>query len=62
MANNMIKLGDVEMYINGYAFKLENRGKVGLQIIGIQELTGNAYDLRFEGGMRDGKNQIWRCM
>ena len=50
MKRNMIKLGDVATYINGYAFKPEDRGEVGLPIIRIQDLTGNAYDLGFYNG------------
>ena len=50
MERNMIKLGDVATYINGYAFKPEDRGEVGLPIIRIQDLTGNAYDLGFYNG------------
>lgn len=50
MKVNMIKLGDVATYINGYAFKPEDRGEVGLPIIRIQDLTGNAYDLGFYNG------------
>lgn len=46
----MIKLGDVASYINGYAFKPEDRGDVGLPIIRIQDLTGNAHDLGFYNG------------
>ena len=45
-----IKLGDVATYINGYAFKPEQRGKEGLPIIRIQDLTGNSYDLGFYNG------------
>ena len=48
--HNMIKLGDVATYINGYAFKPEDRGDVGLPIIRIQDLTGNSYDLGFYDG------------
>ena len=44
------RLGDMASYINGYAFKPEQRGKVGLPIIRIQDLTGNAYDLGFYDG------------
>ena len=50
MKRNMIKLGDVATYINGYAFKPEDREEVGLPIIRIQDLTGNAYDLGFYNG------------
>ncbi len=39
------KLGDIATYVNGYAFKPEDRGTKGLPIIRIQDLTGNSYDL-----------------
>ena len=45
------KLGDIAAYINGHAFKPEDRGTEGLPIIRIQDLTGNAYDV----GCYDGK-------
>ena len=54
----MIKLGDVATYINGYAFKPEDRGEVGLPIIRIQDLTGNAYDLGFYDGEYPEKIEI----
>lgn len=44
------RLGDIATYINGFAFKPEDRGTVGLPIIRIQDLTGNAYDLGFYDG------------
>ena len=44
------KLGDIATYINGYAFKPEQRGSEGLPIIRIQDLTGNAYDLGYYNG------------
>lgn len=44
------RLGDLATYINGYAFKPEDRGKEGLPIIRIQDLTGNAYDLGYYNG------------
>ena len=50
MVKNMIKLGDVATYINGYAFKPKDRSKRGLPIIRIQDLTGNSYDLGFYDG------------
>lgn len=43
-------LGNIATYINGYPFKPEDRGKTGLPIIRIQDLTGNAYDLGFYDG------------
>ena len=50
MSDTSIRLGDVATYINGYAFKPEDRGKEGLPIIRIQDLTGNSYDLGFYDG------------
>lgn len=44
------RLGDIATYINGFAFKPEDRSTVGLPIIRIQDLTGNAYDLGFYDG------------
>lgn len=44
------KLGDIATYINGYAFKPEQRGDKGLPIIRIQDLTGNSYDLGYYNG------------
>ena len=44
------RLGDIATYINGYAFKPEDRGTEGLPIIRIQDLTGNSYDLGFYNG------------
>ena len=44
------RLGDIATYINGFAFKPEDRGTVGLPIIRIQDLMGNAYDLGFYAG------------
>ena len=44
------KLGDIATYINGYAFKPEQRGSEGLPIIRIQDLTGNSYDLGYYNG------------
>ena len=45
-----MNLGDVATYINGYAFKPEQRGKKGLPIIRIQDLNGNSHDLGFFDG------------
>lgn len=50
MHKDLIKLGEAATYINGYAFKPDDRGKVGLPIIRIQDLTGNSYDLGFYDG------------
>ena len=53
-----IRLGDAATYINGYAFKPEDRGEVGLPIIRIQDLTGNSYDLGFYDGEYPEKIEI----
>lgn len=45
------RLGDIATYINGFAFKPEDRGTTGLPIIRIQDLTGNSYDLGFYDGV-----------
>ena len=58
MVKNMIKLGDVATYINGYAFKPKDRSKRGLPIIRIQDLTGNSYDLGFYDGTDPQKIEI----
>ena len=50
MSSDLVRLGDIATYINGYAFKPEDRGKQGLPIIRIQDLTGNSYDLGFYNG------------
>ena len=52
------RLGEVATYINGYAFKPEQRGSEGLPIIRIQDLTGNAYDLGFYNGEYPKKIEI----
>ena len=52
------RLGDVATYINGYAFKPEDRGSEGLPIIRIQDLTGNAYDLGYYSGNYPEKIEI----
>ena len=56
--DEMVKLGDVATYINGYAFRPEDRGEEGLPIIRIQDLTGNSYDLGFYAGEYPKKIEI----
>ena len=47
---NMVRLGDVATYINGYAFKPVDWSTEGVLIIRIQDLTGNSYKAnRFKG-------------
>ena len=52
------RLGDIATYINGYAFKPEDRGSIGLPIIRIQDLTGNGYDLGYYEGEYPPKIEI----
>ena len=52
------RLGDIATYINGYAFKPEQRGETGLPIIRIQDLTGNSYDLGYYDGEYPAKIEI----
>lgn len=52
------KLGELATYINGFAFKPEQRGNKGLPIIRIQDLTGNAYDLGYFDGEYPKKVEI----
>ena len=54
----VITLGDVASYINGYAFKPDDRGTEGLPIIRIQDLTGSANDLGYYNGEYPKKIEI----
>lgn len=54
----MAKLGDVATYINGYAFKPSDWSDIGLPIIRIQDLTGNAYKANRYNGKYDLKYEI----
>ena len=58
MIENYVKLGDLATYINGYAFKPQDRGDAGLPIIRIQDLTGNSYDKGFYDGEYPSKIEI----
>ncbi|MBQ3549339.1 MAG: restriction endonuclease subunit S [Clostridia bacterium] len=55
---NMVKLGDVATYINGYAFKPSDWSDQGLPIIRIQDLTGNSYQANRYKGAYDSKYEI----
>lgn len=50
MTSEVIRLGDVATYINGYAFKPGDWSDVGLPIIRIQDLTGTSYQLNYYDG------------
>ena len=46
----MARLGDIATYVNGYAFKPTDWSDEGIQIIRIQDLTGNSYQAnRYNG-------------
>lgn len=53
-----MRLGDIATYINGYAFKPEDRGEKGLPIIRIQDLTGSFDNLGFYDGDYPAKVEI----
>lgn len=54
----MVRLGDVATYVNGYAFKPSDWGDSGLQIIRIQDLTGNTYTTNFYNGQYKEKYKV----
>lgn len=58
METNKIRLGEIATYVNGYAFKPKDRGNVGLPIVRIQDLTGNARDVGFYNGEYPKKIEI----
>ena len=58
METNKIRLGEIATYVNGYAFKPKDRGNVGLPIVRIQDLTGNARDVGFYNGEYPTKIEI----
>lgn len=51
----MIKLGDAATFVNGYPFKPTEWSETGLEIIRIQDLTGNGYELNLFDGKLDEK-------
>lgn len=58
MTEAYIKLGEIATYINGYAFKPKDRGREGLPIIRIQDLTGSSNDKGFYKGKYPSKIEI----
>ena len=56
---NIVNLGNVATYINGYAFKPSDWAEDGTPIIRIQDLTGNSYQMnRFKGKVDSKYNVI----
>ena len=58
MTEAYIKLGEIATYSHGYAFKPKDRGREGLPIIRIQDLTGNSNDKGFYKGKYPSKIEI----
>jgi len=54
----MARLGDIATYINGYAFKPTDWSDEGIQIIRIQDLTGNSYQANRYNGSYDSKYEV----
>ena len=56
--SEMVRLGDVATYVNGYAFKPSDWSDNGVPIIRIQDLTGNSYQSNYYNGSVDTKYEI----
>jgi len=46
----MVRLGDVASFVNGFAFKPSDWGETGLPIIRIQNLTGSSKEINYYAG------------
>ena len=55
---NIVNLGNVATYINGYAFKPSDWAEDGTPIIRIQDLTGNSYQMNRFKGIVDSKYEV----
>ena len=55
---NIVQLGDVATYINGYAFKPSDWSTDGVPIIRIQNLTGNSSQINYFNGEYDSKFEV----
>ncbi|MCI6030289.1 restriction endonuclease subunit S [Dialister succinatiphilus] len=55
---NIVNLGNVATYINGYAFKPSDWAEDGAPIIRIQDLTGNSYQMNRFKGIVDSKYDV----
>jgi type I restriction enzyme S subunit len=54
----VVKLGEVANYINGYAFKPSNWGRTGLPIIRIQNLTDKTKPFNYYSGELEDKYKV----
>ena len=55
---NIMRLGDVASYVNGFPFKPSDWSDMGVPIIRIQDLTGNGYQMNRFDGKYDAKYEI----
>ena len=55
---NIMRLGDVASYINGFPFKPSDWSDMGVPIIRIQDLTGNGYQMNRFDGKYDAKYEV----
>lgn len=55
---NIMRLGDVASYINGFPFKPSDWSDRGVPIIRIQDLTGNGYQMNRFDGKYDAKYEV----
>lgn len=55
---NIVRLGDVATYVNGFPFKPSDWSDTGVPIIRIQDLTGNGYQMNRFDGTYDAKYEV----
>lgn len=55
---NIMRLGDVASYVNGFPFKPSDWSDMGVPIIRIQDLTGNGYQMNRFDGKYDAKYEV----
>lgn len=55
---NIMRLGDVASYTNGFPFKPSDWSDMGVPIIRIQDLTGNGYQMNRFDGKYDAKYEV----
>ena len=58
MKNNYVTLGELATYVNGYAFKPTDWSDEGLEIIRIQNLTGNLSEVNLYSGEYNKKYEV----
>ena len=58
MKKNYVTLGELATYVNGYAFKPTDWSDEGLEIIRIQNLTGNLSEVNLYSGEYNKKYEV----